>query len=303
MPVQAAFLAALGLVASVLGGCTSVQSGAPVSEREVPSADGVPLVFEERGAAERGAGTPALVFVHGWCGDRGLWRTTMEAFAPTYRTLALDLAGHGSSGAGRKRWTLASLADDVVAVVDASGTGDVILIGHSMGAPVALLAAPRLAPRVRGVIGVDSLHDAAFVYPPGFLERVAAGLEADFPRALEASLRGVAAAGTSSELLAWIQARALRTDRGAALGLLRGLEGFELDEALRHAGVPVRVINAAPRTGSELVTAVEANRALADFDAVLLEESGHFPMLEQPARFQPLLRHWIEELSAPALPR
>src|SRR6185503_3612711 len=246
MQVHAALLAAIGLVAGVAGACTSVR--VPVSpEQRVLSADGVPLVFEERGA-----GAPALVFVHGWCGERGLWRTTMEAFASTHRTVALDLAGHGSSGAGREHWTLSSLADDVVAVVTASGADDVILIGHSMGAPVALLAAARLGPRVRGVIGVDSLHDADFVYPPGYLERVAAAFEADFPRALEASFRGVAAPGTSDELLAWIQARALRTDRVAALGLLRGLEGFELRDALRDARVPVRVINAAPRAGSTL---------------------------------------------------
>jgi pimeloyl-ACP methyl ester carboxylesterase len=246
---------------------------------------------------ERVSGAPTLVFVHGWCGERGLWRATAEAFAPSHGTVTLDLAGHGASGAGRARWTLQSLADDVVAVVTASGAEDVILIGHSMGGTVALLAAPRLAPRVRGVIGVESLHDAGFVYPPGFLEGVALGLEADFPRAVEASLRGVAAPGTSSELLDWIIARALRTDRGAAVGLLRGLEGFEAAAALAASGVPVRAINAAPHAGGGLVTKREENRALADFDVLLVEDAGHFPMLEQPGRFRTLLARWIEELS------
>src|SRR5262245_30401166 len=145
------------LAAGVAWGCSSVPGGPPARELRVSSADGVSIAFEERGHGE-----PTLVFVHGWCGERGFWRATAEALAPRYRTLTLDLAGHGSSGAERSRWTLASLADDVVAVVTAAGAGDVILIGHSMGGPVALLAAPRLAPRVRGVIGVESLHDAEF---------------------------------------------------------------------------------------------------------------------------------------------
>jgi len=285
--------AALGLAAAV--GCTGLRSVEPGRELCVHSADGVPIAFEERGS-----GAPTLVFVHGWCGERGFWRATAEALASTYRTLAIDLAGHGASGAGRTRWTLASLAEDLVAVVNASGADDVILIGHSMGAPVALLAAARLAPRVRGVIGVEGLHDADFAYPAGFLGKVAAGLEADFPRALEASFRAVAAPEASAELVDWICARALHTDRGAAIGLLHGLEGFELATALRDAGVPVRVINTAPRAGAGLVTARERNRALADFDALLLEEAGHFPMLEQPGHFLPLLVRWIEELSAPS---
>jgi pimeloyl-ACP methyl ester carboxylesterase len=175
----------------------------------------------------------------------------------------------------------------------------VILIGHSMGGAVALLAAPLLAPRVRGVIGVECLHDAGFEYPPGFLEGVAAELEADFPRAVEASFRGVAAPGAAPELVAWITARALRTDSRAAIGLLRGLAGFEPAAALRGAGVPVRVVNAAPRADGGLVTEREKNRALADFDVLLVEDAGHFPMLEQPARFRPLLARWIAELSAP----
>jgi pimeloyl-ACP methyl ester carboxylesterase len=294
MQVQVALTAALGLAAGFLGGCTSVQSIETSDERRVPSADGVPIAFEECGS-----GAPALVFVHGWCGERGFWRATAQALGSSHRCLVLDLAGHGASGAGRSRWTLDSLADDVVAVVTAAGAEDAILIGHSMGGPVALLAAARLAPRVRGVIAVESLHDAGFEYAPGFLEGVAAALEADFPRALEASFRGVVAPGASPELVDWICARALRTDRPAALGLLRGLEGFELPSALRGAGVPVRVINAAPRPGGPLVTALEENRALADFDALLLEDAGHFPMLEHPEGFLPLLRRWIEELSLP----
>jgi pimeloyl-ACP methyl ester carboxylesterase len=291
--VYVALHAALGLALGSVSGCTGVRTAEPGREQRVSSADGVPIAFEERGSGE-----PTLVFVHGWCGDRALWRATAEALAPRYRTLALDLAGHGSSGAGREHWTLSSLADDVVAVTTAAGADDVILIGHSMGGPVALLAASRLAPRVRGVIGVDCLHDADFSYPPGFLEGVAAGLEADFPRALEASFHGVVSPGASPELLDWICSRALRTDRAAALGLLRGLEGFELAQALQGAGVPVRVINAAPSGNAGLPTAVEKNRRLADFDALLLEDPGHFPMLEQPARFLPLLSRWIEELSA-----
>jgi pimeloyl-ACP methyl ester carboxylesterase len=289
MQAPAPVLVAL-LLASV-GGCTSLGASAGV-ERCTRSLDGVPIVYEERGG-----GSPALVLVHGWCGERGFWRATLEALAPAHRVLALDLAGHGSSGADRARWTLASLADDVVAVVEASGAEDVILVGHSMGAPVALLAAARLATRVRGVIGVDSLHDVDFAYPAGFLEEVAVGLERDFPRALEASIRAVAGPATPRERLDWLVARAARTDRGAALGLLRGLEGFELSSALEEAGVPVRVINAVPRAGAELATRVERNRVFADFDALLMEDVGHFPMLEEPERFQRLLLHWIEELS------
>lgn len=287
MQVYAAVLVALGST-----GCTSVAAPEPAPERRVAARDGLELAYEERGE-----GAPTLVFVHGWCGERGFWRATMEALAGRYRVLALDLAGHGASGAQRTHWTLEALAADVVAVVEAAGAADVILVGHSMGAPVALLAAPALAPRVRGVIAVDSLHDADFAYPAGFLEGVATALEADFPRALEASLRGVLSPTAPDELIRWIVARALRTDRAAAVALLRGFGDFDLAQALGRAGVPVRAINAAPRPGAPH-TALERNRTLADFDALLQEGVGHFPMLEAPEDFRALLERVLLELQS-----
>jgi len=292
MHVRGASSPALGLLGGLLFACTSVAAPSAPPELRVRSADGLSLAYEEAGSGE-----PALVFVHGWCCDRGFWRTTLEAFAPTHRVLALDLGGHGASGAERERWTLESLADDVVAAVEALDARTVVLIGHSMGAPVALLAAPRLGGRVQGVIGVESLHDVAFRYPPGYLEQAVGELEADFPRALEASFRAALAPEAPAGLREWICARALRTDRRAALELLRGLDGVELSPVLAAAGVPVRVINAAPRAPDGLATNVEGNARLADFQAELLDGVGHFPMLEQPARFQAALRRALESLA------
>jgi pimeloyl-ACP methyl ester carboxylesterase len=286
MKVPAGLLVALGLAA-----CTAVSAPAPATERTVPSADGVRIAFELAGEGET-----ALVFVHGWCCDRAFWRATLADFAGSMSVVALDLAGHGASGAGRENWNLSALARDVVAVVEALDLRRVVLVGHSMGGPVACLAAPLLRPRVLGVIGVDCLHDADFAYPPGYLERVAAELEADFPRAMERAIRSVVPARTEPELVEWILARALRTDRTAAVALLRGLEGFDLAATLAAVDVPVRVVNAAPATEAMLVTDVAGNSRLADFDALLLDGVGHFPMLERPDEFRALLRRWVDEL-------
>lgn len=285
------------LPALALSACTSVAVPAPGRADSTLSADGVTIAFERRGTA--GPGEPWLVFVHGWSCDREFWRGTLDALVAERRAVvALDLAGHGDSGTGRERWTLAAHADDVVAVVAALPDGEVILVGHSMGAPVALLAAPRLGTRVLGVIGVDSLHAPDFEYPPGYLDAAVASLEADFPAAVEASVRAALPASVDDELARWIVARCLRTDPAAAIGLLRGLADFRIGAALAGVDVPVRVINAAPAPG-KLVTDAAASRRVADFDVVLLEDVGHFPMLEQPARFQTALRRLVDELAAP----
>src|SRR5712691_7055702 len=66
--------------------------------------DGLSIVYEVRGK-----GDTALVFLHGWCGDRVWWKHQVDAFAGDYRVVALDQAGHGESGKDRKNWSLADL--------------------------------------------------------------------------------------------------------------------------------------------------------------------------------------------------
>src|SRR5438132_1130497 len=72
--------------------------------------DGARLTFRADDGLEivgevRGQGDTALIFLHGWCGDREYWKHEVEVFAADYRVVALDQAGHGESGKGRKAWT------------------------------------------------------------------------------------------------------------------------------------------------------------------------------------------------------
>src|SRR5262249_30785345 len=139
---------------SLVGLCVLASASAAdePAKKSIRADDGVNLVCDVRGQ-----GDTALVFLHGWCGDRAYWTNQADAFANDYRIVTLDQAGHGESGKDRKAWTVESLAADVAAVVKDLGLKRVILVGHSMGGPVALLAAKRLTGTAIAVIGADTL--------------------------------------------------------------------------------------------------------------------------------------------------
>lgn len=100
---------------------------------------------------QRGAGSPALVFLHYWGGSTRTWRHVIDALATDHRTVAIDQRGWGQSQVPVDGHTLADMADDAQAVIEALALEHYVLVGHSMGGKVAQLLASR---RPRGLIGL-----------------------------------------------------------------------------------------------------------------------------------------------------
>jgi pimeloyl-ACP methyl ester carboxylesterase len=257
------------------------------------AADGVPIVYDVRGS-----GDVTLVFIHCWACDRGYWREQLDAFAPGYEVVSLDLGGHGASGRSRAAWTVAGLAGDVAAVVERLDRPRVVLVGHSLGGPVALHAAARLHGRAEAVVCVDALHDVRTDLG-AMAVQVLRMFESDYAGTMRTMVGMMFPPGGDTALAGWVARGAAATDSAVTLGLIRDYPNLRLAEALAGAQVPVRCINAAPRPPMAPVTAVEANRAYGDFDVVLMDSVGHYLMLERPAEFNARL---LDVLGALGLP-
>jgi len=141
--------------------CTNTPPPPPAAT----SADGVNIEFDLHG--DHG---PALVLVHGWTNDRTFWDPHLSMLSEDHRVVTLDLAGFGESGAERTAWTMESFGQDVVAVVDALGLDQVVLVGFSMGGAVVLEAAEAMPERTAGVILVDIFQDVTQRYDGAFIE-------------------------------------------------------------------------------------------------------------------------------------
>jgi len=119
---------------------------------EFVTVDGTPIHFVAWG--ERGR--RGLVFVHGGAAHAHWWTHVAASFASEFRVVAIDLSGHGDSG-HRKTYTLERWTDEVVAVADAAGMdGRPVIVGHSMGGFVTIATAALHADVPAGVIICDS---------------------------------------------------------------------------------------------------------------------------------------------------
>ncbi len=97
------------------------------------------------------AGLPTVVFIHGGEHDHSVWILQSRYLAHHgYGVLAIDLPGHGRS-AGAPLESVEDLADWVAGVMDAAGVKRAALIGHSMGALIALECAARYVERITSI--------------------------------------------------------------------------------------------------------------------------------------------------------
>jgi 3-oxoadipate enol-lactonase len=106
---------------------------------------------------ERGAGAPTMVLLHGFC-DRGAHLDVLaERLAAQHRVLVPDLRGHGDSPAPEGEYTVPALAADVAALCDTQGVRAAVLVGHSLGAAVALELAAQRPDLVSALVALEGL--------------------------------------------------------------------------------------------------------------------------------------------------
>ncbi len=148
-----------------------------------------------------GDGQP-LVFVHGGWMDGTAWKPQVEHFADEYRTVTLDVRGHGNTGAtDRSRYSIELFTDDLEALLSRLEGDRPILCGLSLGSMVVQEFLDRHPDRAAGAI----LGGAVRSMPPVELPTGLKPFWSPLP-AVSASLSMTGSAGTFQSMLQSIQA-------------------------------------------------------------------------------------------------
>lgn len=242
-------------------------------------------VFAATGGKPLKPELPSIVFLHGAGMDHTVWTLQTRFFAHHGRNvLALDLPGHGRSE-GPALSSIEDIADWVMRFLDAARLDKAALVGHSMGALVALDAASRAPQRIWAL----ALLGAATRMPvhPDLLKAAKAGDHAAVDLVASWGLGRRAHLGGAQSPGAWMLTSAIRLLERSGDGVL----GSDLaacndyttaPEAAAKVTCPVLVI-----AGEiDRMTPVKGARDLAQrflaARVVVVPGAGHMMMVEQP---------------------
>ncbi|HEX5528463.1 MAG TPA: alpha/beta hydrolase [Methylomirabilota bacterium] len=98
---------------------------------------------------------PAVVCIHGLTANHTCWASVADLLSPAHRLIAYDLRGRGESDKPDKGYSLAVHDDDLEGLLDHFGLKKAVLIGHSLGAHIAVRFAATRPQRVAKLVLVD----------------------------------------------------------------------------------------------------------------------------------------------------
>lgn len=266
--------------------------GTQLHSGETNSADGIAIKYEVTGKA---SATTTLVFVHGWCCDRTFWEKQVPYFSKHYKVVVLDLAGHGESAMGRKKYTLRAFGLDTAAVVKKLDLKNVILVGHSMGGPIAALAAPLLPNRVTGIVGIDTFNNIEFKLPEEQWKMFLKPLRDDFKKGTQNFINMfMLTPDADPALKEKITKKMTAAPPEVGIGAMEEMFKDDIAAILDNTKVPIHCINA-----DQFPTNKESiKRHTVSFKLKILPKTHHFLMMQKPDEFNKLLHDSVKELAA-----
>lgn len=238
----------------------------------------------------RGSGPPLLV-LHGWGASIEAVNPIVAGLAPLATVYALDLPGHGQSALPGEPWGVGEYQSFVAAFMDELEIVRPTILGHSNGGRIAIRMAATEPERATRLVLVDS----AGIRPKRTLRYYR---RVGIAKVGKYAARYLGAPG--ERLRGRIIGKVASTDYAAA-GEMRPtlvrLVNSDLREYLPRIAVPTLLVWGADDTETPLTDAHLMEKLIPDAGLVVLDDAGHYSYLDQSARFNRIVGHFI---AAPA---
>ncbi|MFO7624740.1 MAG: alpha/beta hydrolase [Anaerolineales bacterium] len=224
-----------------------------------------------------GRGRP-LLFLHSWVGSWRYWIPTMQVCSGAFRTYAVDLWGFGDSAKNPSNYPLRGQSELIGKFMEQMGLAKVALVGHGLGGVVALNFAAQHSGLVDRVMAVSIPYSES---------RINNRLRLAKPAELAEWLLGKDPTAEAARV------EAPKADYRAIQISLTHLTDLDLQELSNNTTIPCLFVHGETDPAIAAPGFDELFGLPENTHHILFDQSGHFPMLDEPAKFNRLLSDFV----------
>lgn len=225
-----------------------------------------------------GRGRP-IIFLHGWVGSWRYWIPAMQAASVSYRAYALDLWGFGDSAKEVTDYSLQRQTDLLLGFLDRLGIGKIALIGHGLGALVSTIFTRKYPSMVDRLMLISIPFEISSVSPrlrnPSSLADLADWLLSKDP------------------LTEPVRLDASKADPQAIITSLNSLDAMSVLPIMDTFATPCLVVHGQSDPAIQMTTDERILAMSENVHQIILEDSGHFPMLDESTKFHRLMADFL----------
>ncbi|MDQ2976139.1 MAG: alpha/beta hydrolase [Acidobacteriota bacterium] len=239
-----------------------------------------------------GKGSEALVLVHGWTQNVDSWRDQVPDFVQRNRVIAIDLPGHGQSDKPQTTYSMDYFARAVDAVLRDAKVKRAVLVGHSMGTPVARQFYRKYPKKTLGIVIVDGT-----LRPFGdraMMDRMIAGFRSpNYKESAQQMFAAMAGPNLQTEPKARIKASFLNTPQHVVVSAMEGMADASIwgEDKITVPVLAIMAKNPFYPPNLELsFRDIAPNMEFQMWDGV-----GHFIMMEKPKEFNEAVLAFLDK--------
>ena len=236
---------------------------------------------------------PAVIFVHGFLDSGSIWSPVMDTLDEAFvsQCTTTDLAGMGKVWAAQGPFTLPRYAEDIAALIDRV-KGQVVLVGHSMGAQIVELAAARRPQRVAGLFLLSPVPLGGAKAPPAVTDPLAAtGGDIKAQREVRRQLMGQPPDPGVLEFLTGLGGKVKREVTEALVKAWN--EGLPEGRSPSAFQGPVLVATGDEDTFATIAMATEIAARFRGCSRTTVKGAGHWPQAERPESVAKIISDFI----------